>query len=307
MFENIFAERGLSLDRLRALIEVAQAGSIAQAVRGDSVRQSLYSRQIKELEEFFGTELTKKQGKVLVLTDRGRELVRISSEAFIALDDFKCLCTKKDYRFVMGGGDSLHAWITAPILSQISQQSLPWNFSLTNLRNREVSKALLNMDIDFGLIRSSAITAVQLSSAKIARLSYALYVPSEMIAHDKNRDFAWLIKNKPLTTIDSSSSFCTSLGSALAKHNIGLNLVCEAQSFPYAARLLKTRSYMAFLPTIAEIDLDDSFTKISHPSLHALDRDISLAWNPRLLKVRPEAERIITFFHNNMENRLSAV
>lgn len=53
MFEHLFSERGLSLDRLKTLIEVARAGSIAAAARGDSARQSLYSRQIKELEEFF--------------------------------------------------------------------------------------------------------------------------------------------------------------------------------------------------------------------------------------------------------------
>ena len=49
MFEHLFAERGLSLDRLKTLIEVAKAGSIAAAARGDSARQSLYSRQIKEI------------------------------------------------------------------------------------------------------------------------------------------------------------------------------------------------------------------------------------------------------------------
>ena len=46
MFEHLFSERGLSLDRLKTLIEVARAGSIAGAARGDSARQSLYSRQI---------------------------------------------------------------------------------------------------------------------------------------------------------------------------------------------------------------------------------------------------------------------
>ncbi len=34
MFEHLFAERGLSLDRLKTLIEVAKAGSIAAAARG---------------------------------------------------------------------------------------------------------------------------------------------------------------------------------------------------------------------------------------------------------------------------------
>ena len=81
MFEHLFSERGLSLDRLKTLIEVARAGSIAGAARGDSARQSLYSRQIKELEEFFGVELTRRRGKVLVLTRPGWELVRRAHES----------------------------------------------------------------------------------------------------------------------------------------------------------------------------------------------------------------------------------
>lgn len=89
MFEHLFAERGLSLDRLKTLIEVAKAGSIAAAARGDSARQSLYSRQIKELEEFFGVELASRRGKVLALTGAGWELVRLASESLCLLDDFK--------------------------------------------------------------------------------------------------------------------------------------------------------------------------------------------------------------------------
>ncbi len=57
MFESLFSERGLSLDRLKVLIEVRDAGSIAQAAPGDPVRQSQYSRQLRELSEFFGCEV----------------------------------------------------------------------------------------------------------------------------------------------------------------------------------------------------------------------------------------------------------
>ncbi len=68
MFENLFAERGLSLDRLKVLIEVRDAGSNAQAAPGDPVRQSQYSRQLRELSEFFGCEVAQRRGKILKLT-----------------------------------------------------------------------------------------------------------------------------------------------------------------------------------------------------------------------------------------------
>ena len=104
MFEHLFSERGLSLDRLKTLIEVARAGSIAGAARGDSARQSLYSRQIKELEEFFGVELTRRRGKVLVLTRPGWELVRRAHESLCLLDDFKSRSRNMPYRFTIGAG-----------------------------------------------------------------------------------------------------------------------------------------------------------------------------------------------------------
>src|SRR5689334_20720757 len=78
MFERLFAENGLSLDRLRALLEVGAAGSIVKATGGDPVRQSQYSRQIKELEDFFRVKLVEREGNGTRLTANGRELVRIS-------------------------------------------------------------------------------------------------------------------------------------------------------------------------------------------------------------------------------------
>lgn len=180
MFEHLFAERGLSLDRLKTLIEVAKAGSIAAAARGDSARQSLYSRQIKELEEFFGVELASRRGKVLALTGAGWELVRLTSESLCLLDDFKSRSRNLPYRFTIGAGDSLHAWVVAPVLASIQKRGLPWLFALENLRNSEIPSKLQNMDIDFGIVRTSALEAEGLESRVICSMDYALYVPAAL-------------------------------------------------------------------------------------------------------------------------------
>ncbi|WMX39268.1 LysR family transcriptional regulator [Akkermansia sp. EB-AMDK43] len=180
MFEHLFAERGLSLDRLKTLIEVAKAGSIAAAARGDSARQSLYSRQIKELEEFFGVELAARRGKVLALTRSGWELVRLASESLCLLDDFKSRSRNLPYRFTIGAGDSLHAWVVAPVLADIQQRGLPWLFALENIRNSEIPLKLQNMDVDFGIVRTSALAAEGLESRAICSMDYALYVPAAL-------------------------------------------------------------------------------------------------------------------------------
>ncbi len=296
MFPHLFSERGLSLDRLRALVEVASAGSIAQAVHGDPTLQSQYSRQIKELGEFFGAELTRKKGRSLVLTAEGEELVRIARESMRALENFKCRTRNSMYRFTLGAGDSQHVWMVVPVLSDMVRQGLPWQFSFKNLRNSEISKGLLDMELDFGIIRSSSLSSDQLESHTIMTVSYSLYVPRGMVPAGREKDFKWLMENRPMTTLTSDTTFHEMLVACLRNLGIDSEALCGTQSFPFAARLLRSGTYMAILPHTAERDFDDSILKVECPDLAPLNREFSLAWNPRLIKVRPVAERVIAFF-----------
>src|SRR5215204_5081438 len=104
MFERLFAENGLSLDRIRALLEVGAAGSIVKAAGGDPVRQSQYSRQIKELEDYFQSKLVQRQGKGIRLTSNGKELARISRFFLLGLSNFKRGCLTEEQTFRIGAG-----------------------------------------------------------------------------------------------------------------------------------------------------------------------------------------------------------
>ena len=188
----------MSLERLRTLLEVAQAGSIAGAAQGDATRQSLYSRQIKELEAFFGIELCRKKGRVLTLTPAGQELTKHINGAFCALDDFKCRAQNSLYRSVLGCGDSLHAWMVAPVMQQLAQEKKPWQFSFSNLRNKDVNKGLINRDVDFGLLRSSDIKTSVLEHKKVCEVGYALYVPKGLMPKRGKADLPALLEQVPV-------------------------------------------------------------------------------------------------------------
>lgn len=299
MFESLFSERGLSLDRLRTLIEVAKKGSIAAAARGDSSRQSLYSRQIKELEEFFGVELVRRSGRVLVLTKAGDELVRLSKESLDVLENFKIRSLNMPYRVTIGAGDSLLSWLAVPVLAELQRCNSPWIFALENLRNSEIPIKLQNMDVDFGIVRTSALTAEGLENRIICSMDYALYIPESLMKKqriDPETDFGQLLEMFPLTTLGSGSGFYRSLKQNCKKYGLNLQVQCETQSFPSSARLLKSGVFMAILPCMAEKELDAGFIKFTHPVLNSLTRNISLAWNPRLLRVRPNTQKLINIF-----------
>lgn len=100
----------------------------------------------------------------------------------------------------------------------------------------------------------------------------------------------------PLATLGSGSGFHALLKRNCAEFGIRLRVHCETQSFPFAARMLKSGAFMAILPCMAEKELGEGFVKVTHPALDGLSRSISLAWNPRLLRVRPSAKRVIDVF-----------
>ena len=88
-FERLFTVSGLSLDRLRTFLRVAEAGNLAKAALGDVTKQSQFSRQIKELEAFFGVALTRRVGRRIEITQEGNQLALIIRRQFRELDDFR--------------------------------------------------------------------------------------------------------------------------------------------------------------------------------------------------------------------------
>ena len=87
MIVDLLSETGISLERLQSFCWVAESGGVTGAAKGNATKQSLYSRQIKELEEFFGAELMRRKGRGIVLTPAGLRLHSIAREQFTFLRD----------------------------------------------------------------------------------------------------------------------------------------------------------------------------------------------------------------------------
>ncbi len=89
MFDELIKEKGLSLERLVAFLQVAQAGGFAAAAPKNPVRQSQYSTQVKELSKYFGVQLVKRTGRGATVTSEGQMLARLVKVHLIALRDIK--------------------------------------------------------------------------------------------------------------------------------------------------------------------------------------------------------------------------
>src|SRR5581483_1824865 len=186
MFEGLLGQRGLSLERIRTLCLVADAGSIARAAKRDPVKQSQFSRQIRELEDRFNVELVRRVGKTLELTDAGRALARIGKEQLGALDDFARGCRRAKTVFHLGAGDTLLAWLVLPRLRPMREMS----FVLHALGQRAIADGLRELRLDFGLASSGG--------TKLGRVRFQLFVPRRLL---RSRDPETIVRDVPLALV----------------------------------------------------------------------------------------------------------
>ena len=133
MFENLFERGGLSLERLHALILLADEGSLIRAAKGDVGLQSRYSHHLKELSGYFGVELTERVGKTIRLTACGETLARLSREHFQNLVRFRDEIQGRAPTFRLGAGDSLLQWLVIPTIAALRRPSDNFRFLLQNL------------------------------------------------------------------------------------------------------------------------------------------------------------------------------
>lgn len=292
MFNNLFAQGGLSLDRMRSFCAVAEAGGVTRAAGGDAVRQSQFSRQIKELETFFGAELTRRQGKSIVLSSAGVRLAKIIRESFTALDDFHRGCKSEPIEFSIGAGDALLQWLLFPRLAQLHDALPTVAFQVLSLRTLDISERINNLQLDFGLVRKDAVSPLH-SFEPLGMQTYSLFVPVALLGDSKKTDWKKIITRIPLATITGEGAFRASLEREAVKGKLRLKFSLLCSSFPQAAKALQSERYAAILPSIALAELDQNhFASIPTPFLKSQAREICLIWNPRVGNVRPMALEI---------------
>ncbi len=292
MVADLLSETGLSLDRLQSFCRVAEATGVTRAAKGDATKQSLYSRQIKELEEFFGVELIRRKGRGIVLTPAGHRLHNIAREQFAALNDFKAECRGHPVEIVIGAGDSIIQWLLLPQLAAIESKLPNAHHKFLNLTSAEIVHRLKDGLIDFGIVRKGEVTK-PLNSAFLGRMVFSLFVPREMQERLKGNHFREFIETLPLATLEGEGGFRQELSAITRKNRIRLNVKLECSSFPLVARALAGGKLAGILPSIAAQDIRQ-FGMIEIPSkaLHAFEREICLAWNPRQLRVRVALEKV---------------
>jgi DNA-binding transcriptional LysR family regulator len=284
MFERLFAESGLSLDRIRAFLEVGAAGSIVKAARGDPVRQSLYSRQIKELEDFFQTRLVERQGRGIRVAASGRELARISRFFLLGLSNFQRGCLSADQTFRIGASATVIHCFLLPVLAGLRESRPRARYQVETVSEEEMERRLHDLTLDFAITTASTLSR-PLQLIELGRARLVLWVPKAL--HKTEKLALQAFKAGRLEVVAPTREPHSHQMPAF--RGVEPRLVCE--NFLQARTGLEGQGTAALLPGFLAPKEPRAYLKLASPALDGAVLTYRLAWNPRLIRLNPQMAR----------------
>ena len=306
MFNNLFSEKGLTLDRLRHFCEVAEAGSIKAAVDQHGRDQSSYSRDIQQLEAFFGEPLfiqkgSSRSGKRFEgLTPRGEALQDLTIEYFedlTRLVDFRV--TLDSIR--IGSGETVLQWVICSRLEFIQAAYPDAQIRLQNLTAEDTVHRIVKGALDIGVVdsRIMANAPEDIQSLELGDIEYALFLTPKMVEVAKSKSEKELLASLPLAGLEDLGPSITTLQSIARADGYTLKFAVVLTSFPQVSAALRRGRLAGFLPVLAERDMKEhNLVMLRHPYLAKLAVPISLIWNTRLAELRPAIAQAASRIHD---------
>jgi DNA-binding transcriptional LysR family regulator len=278
-FDRLFDISGLSLDRLRTFLRVVEAGSLTRAAQGDVTRQSQYSRQIKELEGYFGTALTRRVGRRIEITDEGHRLADVIRRQFRELDDFRETMAGRTLTVRLGSQGSIIDWIVIPRLDALRGTLGNVMIETEQLRSLDVVRAVADGRLDFGIVREDALPP-ETQRWRLGLVGYAVFASKALWKGCATVQD--LIRKAPVADLLSGGQFTTRWQEWLAEEGLRPRTLARVSSFTDLARVVQAGHAAAVLPEMAAVDFDPK--KFKHQPIPALKpRMLALIANARSL------------------------
>lgn len=298
-YKSLFEKGGLSLDRLRNFVLVAEAGSVSRAAAGDPTRMSLFSKQIKELESFFGTTLSSRQGRTAKLTEAGIQLAQLARLYLSGLEDFKQTCRGVPQSLTLGGSNSVLEWLVLPQIDRLRESAPNTVIELSAGRTQDLIRRVTDMTVDLALVREDAVPR-PLKWKRLMLMKYSLFLPRKLADGIKPAELKARIAGLPLAT-SMGGQFREDLATAAGRAGWPLRIELSCSSFTQAARAVEKGALGAVLPSVAAVEFGRAdVVEFELPFLKSYARPIAAVWNPRLAEVRPSVGRLVDFLKGSI-------
>jgi DNA-binding transcriptional LysR family regulator len=276
-YDNLFAISGLSLDRMHTFLQVVEAGNISKAAAGDTSRQSQFSRQIKEMEAFFGVALTRRVGRRIEITEEGHHLALLIRRQFRELNDFRESMSGRSVSVRMGSQGSIIDWLIIPRLGELRTVLGNVMLELEQMRTLDVVRAVDDGRLDFGVVREDSL-APEHKRWMLGKVGYSVFAATHFWKGCRTVDD--LIRKAPIAELLPGGQFSTNWQQWLTKSGLRPRVIARASSFTDLVRAVHVGHAAAVLPELAAVEFDSK--KIEQRPIAALSsRKMVLIANAR--------------------------
>jgi len=280
--------KGLSLDRLETLSQIVSQGSIARASGGNPNRQSQFSRQVAELEDWFGIPLLDRTSVPNKPTPAALRISR-EVEAFMGnLDSIRENASGGRRVVVFGAGERMIRSYLVPWAAKIRDKDLLWVFK--NLTSAGVRGELLANRIDFGILRKDNCPA-GLASVGMKSIPMCLLLHSD--GKKTKRKLKWQdLADLPLIMLEGDGVFNRFLIEKVSAYSVELDVMMECSSWTQVIDAMNAFGVGGFLPKDLEKQFPAGFDVVQMAGLEEYVDEYVIAWSSAEASKRPEIARL---------------
>ncbi len=244
---------------LRALMyfdELVRTSSMRAAAENLNVAPTAVSRQIENLEEYFGTPLVERSSRGVTLTAAGELLAERAGKTLRELghvhqliDDLKGL--ERGRATIYANGATV-ASLLAPALSQFSQVYPKLRLEVHITSARQAIDALVSAQADIAI----TLFAPKTSEVKILakrEIGYDVILPADHPLAAKSSISLKDLANMPLALPEKTFAARQAFDVLFAQANIALDPVFTASSLELLKELVLDRAAVTLLPALAVV------------------------------------------------------
>jgi DNA-binding transcriptional LysR family regulator len=294
MYKSLFQNIGLSLDRLHSFCLVASAEGFNKAAGENQYKQSQYSKQIADLEKFFGCPLFYRKGRTISLTPQGKELYKLCTSFFSQMEVFKSSGQGKKLKLVISAGQSVIEFILSSIIDAdilAKAESISYEAKATDECIEDVTTYHSHFAIIGKNVRQKDMDCLKVMTSPTVIIYKKEHNPPYYLGNDLRK-----LAQNPTAMLSGTGEYKSKLLHLFSRAK--LNIVLEAPTFLALKSYVMNGKAIAYIPEYCLTEYDKSKLAISSlPSLSAVKRELYLIHRKNIVhqsKVLGELVRIFT-------------
>lgn len=275
--------KGLSIDRLYSLSRVVRHGTITKAAGGGGSRQTQLSRQVRELEGYFGVDLLDRSSKQHRPTVAAEELADLTEAFLNNLERLRRRAADGRSKIVIGAGNTaIRAWLI-PLAKHVIRKNI--RLVLRNLTSRSIQAELKAGRLDLGILHCDRIPD-GCEHKSLPTMRMCLIAPKDT-ARAKELDWSDLA-DTPVALLEGGGRFPRFVRDRAREAGVRLDVALECSSSIQVIDAVQQCQCFGFIPDQLRKHLPADVEMIKLRGLDTFLNDYAVAWH-KAERVQSEA------------------